>query len=616
MATDEISSVHYPIDKLAFGALESVTLVSTANPLPVDLRTENLAGNLDVNIAASAATLTVAGTVTANAGTGTFTVQDNTSQIDDAPFSPATGRILMIGATFDNVTPDTVDEGDGGAMRMSQRRALHVELRDAAGNERGVNIDANNRLGVSVEALVSIPAGNNNIGDVDVATLPASSLAAGNLVQVDYDTVGTQNLPMVGLALPASGGAVAGGTATNPFRVDTTGTTTQPVSLASQPLPTGAATLAEQQLQTTALQLIDNLVHAGDAALGSYAVMGAVLDDTGTATVTENQAHALRMTAGRALHVAHQGALPAGTNNIGDVDIVTMPSVTIGTMANLTESILDDAVFTPGTSRVLPAGYTFDDTTPDTVNEGDIGAARMSANRVQYITLRDGAGNERGANVDGTNRLSVSVDNTPTVAISSLPNEGQQTMANSISVALASDQGPQTVAQATAANLNAQVVGSIAHDSPDSGNPVKVGGVARTTNPTAAAAGDRVDIFCDDLGKQVVYPIVPRDRIVAAPRVTLSNTTETTLIAAGGAGVFRDLVQLVLSNEGAAENRVDFRDATGGTVLFSIDLYPDGGGAVIPFRVPWPQATANNNWTMQCSVAGTVYASALFAENN
>ncbi len=48
---------------------------------------------------------------------------------------------------------------------------------------------------------------------------------------LDYDTgAGTQTMTLWGLALPASGGAVAGGTATNPVRVDPTGTTTQPVS--------------------------------------------------------------------------------------------------------------------------------------------------------------------------------------------------------------------------------------------------------------------------------------------------------------------------------------------------------------------------------------------------
>lgn len=78
-------------------------------------------------------------------------------------------------------------------------------------------------------------------------------------------------------------------------------------------------------------------------------------------------------------------------------------------------SIADDAAFTPGTTSVTPAGAMFDDVTPDSVNEGDAGVLRMSANRNLYTTLRDAAGNERGANVNASNQLSVSVDNALTV---------------------------------------------------------------------------------------------------------------------------------------------------------------------------------------------------------
>jgi len=75
----------------------------------------------------------------------------------------------------------------------------------------------------------------------------------------------------------------------------------------------------------------------------------------------------------------------------------------------------DDAAFTPGTTTITPAGAMFDDVTPDSVNEGDGGVLRMSANRNLYTTLRDAAGNERGANVNASNQLEVAVGNTVTV---------------------------------------------------------------------------------------------------------------------------------------------------------------------------------------------------------
>jgi hypothetical protein len=445
--------------------------------------------------------LTVDGTLTVNAGTGTFTTQDTASLVDDAAFTPATSRVLMLGATFDNTAPDSVDEGDGGALRMSANRSLFVNIRDSAGNERGLNIDAAGAIAVTSGALAVVGGGTE---------------ATAQRVTIANDSTGV-------LSVDDNGGSLT----------------------------------------------VDGTITA-NAGTGTFTVGGTVTANAGTGTFT------------------------------------VAPTATV----------VDDAAFTPGTTPVLMVGATFDDVAPDVVNEGDGGALRMSANRNIYATLRDAAGNERGVNVDATNRLSVSVDNSPAVTISAMPNEGQQNMAGSISVAIASDQSNVAVSQATASALNAQVVGNIAHDAADSGPPVKIGGVARTANPTAVAAGDRVDIFADDLGRQVVYPIVPRDGIVPSARLALTGTTETTLLAAT-ASTFHDLLMLMISNESATECRLDFRDVTAGAVLFSIDLAGDGGGAVIPFRVPWPQAAVNTAWTVQCSAAvSTVYVSALFANNN
>lgn len=205
---------------------------------------------------------------------------------------------------------------------------------------------------VDVVSLPALPAGTNNIGDVDVASLPAlpaganhigevsvsaSALPTGaatlaeqqtqstkldniltelgqktepantqvvdqiNAAEADYDTGGgTVNQVMLGIALPAAGGPVAGGTLTAPVRIDPTGTTTQPVSMASAPLPSGAATLAEQQVQSTKLD--------------------SILTELGQKTEPANNQN-----------VIVAAALPAGTNNIGDVDVLSLPALPAGT---------------------------------------------------------------------------------------------------------------------------------------------------------------------------------------------------------------------------------------------------------------------------------------------
>lgn len=50
------------------------------------------------------------------------------------------------------------------------------------------------------------------------------------------------------------------------------------------------------------------------------------------------------------------------------------------------------------------------------------------------------------------------------------------------------------------------IMGDVAHDAADAGNPVKIGGKARTAIPTAVANSDRVDAYFDANGRMVVSP--------------------------------------------------------------------------------------------------------------
>lgn len=72
-------------------------------------------------------------------------------------------------------------------------------------------------------------------------------------------------------------------------------------------------------------------------------------------------------------------------------------------------SFTDNSAFTFGTTSINIAGYVFDDVAPNAVTENRAAAPRMSGNRVPYSILRDAAGNERGANVNASNELKVSL---------------------------------------------------------------------------------------------------------------------------------------------------------------------------------------------------------------
>ena len=132
-------------------------------------------------------------------------------------------------------------------------------------------------------------------------------------------------------------------------------------------------------------------------------------------------------------------------------------------------AMTDDAAFTPATTSVTPAGAVFDDVAPDSVNEGDGGAVRMSANRNLYGTIRDAAGNERGANVNSSNQLTVSVDNTVTVASHAVTNAG--TFATQVDGAALTalqliDNIPITIGSSTSGQSGALVMGAVTTSAP------------------------------------------------------------------------------------------------------------------------------------------------------
>jgi hypothetical protein len=178
--------------------------------------------------------------------------------------------------------------------------------------------------------------------------------------------------------------------------------------------------------------------------------------------------------------------------------------------------------------------------------------------------------------------------------------------------------GTVTVQQGTAANLNATVTGTVAatqsgnwlvggdtaSGATDANNPVKIGGVARTSNPTAVTNGQRVNASFDKLGKLIAVGAI-RD-VKGVQKTSITTTTETTVVTAGGAGVFNDVYAIVVTNKSATGVSVDFRDATAGTVRMT--LYApatDTRGFTVAVDSAMVQAVAANNWTATLSGAVT-----------
>lgn len=217
--------------------------------------------------------------------------------------------------------------------------------------------------------------------------------------------------------------------------------------------------------------------------------------------------------------------------------------------------VVDDAAFTPATTSVMMAGFTFDDVSPDTVNEGDAGAARMSANRCQYVVLRDNAGNERGLNIDASGQLAVTLASAQTLA--------------------------------TVTTVSTLTGGGIAHDSADSGNPHKIGAKAKSTlgGITLVSADDRTDLFADVDGVLLVREHAPlADNVSGVASIT--DGSSTSVIAAQGSGVKTYITDVTISNTSATAVTVDLRDGAAGSVKWTFPVPANTAGVVHSFRRP------------------------------
>ena len=212
------------------------------------------------------------------------------------------------------------------------------------------------------------------------------------------------------------------------------------VDVVSSALPTGAATEATLAAIQTAVELIDNMISGSEAQVDVVAslpagsnqigdvVVNDVEDGAGTSamdavnhalkvnvvagssggvshtddaaftsgsddvvpaagtyqsspdTVDDGDAGALRMTQRRALLVSHE--TPAGDSMVDDVNDALQVNVVAGSGSGVSHT--DDAAFTPGTDDVVPAAGVYQ-SSPDSVDDGDAGALRMTADRALIV---------------------------------------------------------------------------------------------------------------------------------------------------------------------------------------------------------------------------------------
>jgi hypothetical protein len=226
-----------------------------------------------------------------------------------------------------------------------------------------------------------------------------------------------------------------------------------------------------------------------------------------------------------------------------------------------------------------------------------------------------------GAVGNGVQRVTIANDSTGILAaVTSLTQMNGQAISMNTGVRAAGTQRVTIatddlvpVSQATASNLNAQVVGNIAHDTAISGNPVRLGLTAETSPKgiTPVADGDVTNAFADSDGILMVKLNTSGADLISE-RVSDTAGTSTALTnfsAVASTFNYVTAITVFRTDAGTTPAFVDFRDGAAGSVKWSMPLPPNGGSTVAS-ATPLFKTTANTAVAYDVSAAlTTVYIS-------
>jgi len=418
---------------------------------------------------------------------------------DSNEFTVASSKLLAIGGI---ATTDTVDSGDVGAFRMSLNRNIGVDISEQSLTAVKISKDANaNTVSNPIFAQIS-----DSTTGVVVETAGTKKALNVNI------TDGTNDMPTMDANSRAGFFQLTDGT--NEVVVLSDGS--------------DALSNASNELITAGLSYNYNGTNwdrVRDIAAASGSTYDGVLDSfTNTAvgmpnTVIMGYDNTGAANAYRAIHVDSSGNVVLSSDiEIGAVEIknATTEDRVIVTAANTGRAVSDmvlavqeigaDGTVAPTGSLLTNAPFTklTDGTNNLTLGTGTVKTLPCELNDGS-TKITFGTGTTKNVPVglnDGTTAITFGTGTQKTVptAISDGTTEVDVIATiNSIKSDLSSIAGTATVT----AGVNGLIAvgGNIAHDSADAGYPIKVGGKAATTKPTAVSAADRVDAYFDEYGR-------------------------------------------------------------------------------------------------------------------
>lgn len=313
-------------------------------------------------------------------------VGGGTQYTEDAAETPAASLTMAGSVRRDTPASSAGTTGDNATLNTDANGRLWASATIDAALPAGTNaigkLAANSGVDIGDVDITSIAAGNNNIGDVDIASSALPTGAATAAKQPALGTAGSASADVITIQGIASGTVVPVSDGSGSLTVDNGGTFAVQATLAA-----GAAAIAKAE---------DVAAADADVGVPAYAVRKAT---PANQSGTDGDYEPLQVSAGRLWASATiDAALPAGTNaigklaansgvdigdvdvtsisagdnNIGNVDVVTLPNVTLAAGTNTNEVVGDAAHDAAVAGNPLLAGIEARTSNGTAVASGDV----------------------------------------------------------------------------------------------------------------------------------------------------------------------------------------------------------------------------------------------------
>lgn len=548
IATDDIGGVKYQIVKLATGALDTATLALSGSGTAT--------GAIRVELPTNGT-----GVVGLNAGTAVI----GHVITDTGSTTAVTGTVTISGA---------VTEADGANTTLGAK----ADAKSTATDTTAITaMSVLKQISASVQAPPSQAVTNAGTFAVQAAQSGTWTVQPGNTANTT--------------AWKVDGSAV-----------------TQPISgtiTANAGTNLNTSALALDATLTGVIRAEDTASADADKGIGALAIRKATPANT---SGTDGDYEYLQMSAGRLwASTTIDTALPAGTNVIGHV-ISDSGSVTNATLSAETTKVIGTInVAAAQTIAVTNAGTFAVQATLAAETTKVIGVTRTSDGAGNLLTSNSTTYTAKfglDANILGT--LGTAFSTAGKVDVKGADGDVfvRQTTGSNLHTVL--DSGTLTTLTTLTGITNTVVTDDLAAAATGAAVPANAqyqGGIAKTALPAAASDGNLTGAMEDKFGRTVVLPGTIRDLVGTQTTTIAASTSETTIVTAA-ASVFNDLVLLIISNTSATAARLDFRDTTAGSILFSVYV-PVGDVRGFAPSQPIPQTTVNTNWTAQSSASIT-----------